>query len=114
MNLELRYTPNALKMGFEEFGDKYFRKLSEINYYQENIPRLKRIYPMAWDNYQDRDLVWTAKPYMITDYIDGVKRHCTNNPVNIIILRDNIKSLSKTEITKEQYKKDIHYFHRKK
>lgn len=110
MNLELRYTPNALKMGFEEFGDKYFRKLSEINYYQENIPRLKRIYPMAWDNYQDRDLVWTAKPYMITDYIDGVKRHCTNNPVNIIILRDNIKSLSKTEITKEQYKKDIQYF----
>lgn len=110
MNLELRYTPDSLKMGFEEFGDKFFRDLSKINYFDKDIPRSEKIYPMAWDNYQDRDLVWTTEKGMISDYIEGVKRHCTNNPINIISLKENVDSLSESETRKLQYKDDIEYF----
>jgi hypothetical protein len=110
MNIEYRYKPPVLKMGFEEFGDKYFRNLSEIDYFDRDIPRNERIYPMAWDNYQDRDLVWNTKKSMIADYIKGVKRFCDNNPINVILLNENIISLSQTERSKEDYKDDIEYF----
>ena len=33
---------------------------------------------MGWDDYQDRDMVWTTKPQMIKDFITGQKRHCVN------------------------------------
>ena len=90
MDLDKRYTPKVQRLGFEEFGDKYFRSLDEINYTDKSVPRKQRIYPMAWDDYQDRDMVWTTKPQMIRNFITGQKRHCVNNPINIIVLKDNI------------------------
>ena len=109
MDLDKRYTPKVQRMGFEEFGDKYFRNLDEINYTDKSVPRKQRIYPMGWDDYQDRDMVWTTKPQMIKDFITGQKRHCVNNPINIIVLEDNIESL-KAGVGVEQYKHDIKYF----
>jgi hypothetical protein len=110
MHIENRYKPDVIKMGFEEFGDKYFRDSKEINYFDKKVSRNKKIYPMAWDDYQDRDLVWSTKKHMVDDYIDGVKRFCDNNPINIIPLRKNISSLAHTERSKEEYKEDIKYF----
>ena len=69
MDLDKRYTPKVQRLGFEEFGDKYFRSLDEINYTDKSVPRKQRIYPMAWDDYQDRDKVWTTKPQMIRNFI---------------------------------------------
>ena len=109
MDLDKRYTPKVQRLGFEEFGDKYFRSLDEINYTDKSVPRKQRIYPMAWDDYQDRDMVWTTKPQMIRNFITGQKRHCVNNPINIIVLKDNITSL-KVGVGVEQYKHDIKYF----
>jgi hypothetical protein len=109
MDLDKRYTPLTERKGFEEFGDKYFRNINEINYTDKLITRKQKIYPMGWDNYQDRDMVWTTKPEMIGNFIIGQKRHCVNNPINIITLKDNIESL-KAGVGVEQYKHDIKYF----
>ena len=36
MDLDKRYTPKVQRTGFEEFGDKYFRNLDEINYTEKS------------------------------------------------------------------------------
>lgn len=109
MHINQRYKPKVQYMGFEEFGDKFFRPLDEINYYDKNIPRKDKVYPMGWDDYQDRDLVWLSTPKMIQDYINGVKRFVDNNPINIIDLNSNYKSLHPIENStdREYYKKFI-------
>lgn len=109
MDITYRYTPLTKRLGFEEFGDKFFRNLDEIDYEDKKVYREDRIYPMAWDNYQDRDLVWLTDEKMIHDFIEGQKSHCVNNPVNIIDLESNIKSL-RDSLHYVMYKDDVKYY----
>ena len=108
MHLDYRYTPDTEYLGFEEFGDRFFT--DGINYEDDTVKRTDKIYPLAWDNKLDRDLVWLTKEVMTPDYIEGVKSHTTCNPICIIDLKKNIESFKLNKVWEEQYKDTIKYY----
>jgi hypothetical protein len=105
MNSTTRYNPVAQRYTIREFGNKFFRPYDEINF--DTISKIKRekIYPIGWDDKHDRGLVWSTTKSMPKDFIEGIKSFINNNPINIIDLKSNIKTL---DSVKE--KDDIKYW----
>jgi hypothetical protein len=105
MNNTTRYNPVTERYTIREFGNKFFREFDEINF--DSISKTKReiIYPIGWDDKHDRGIVWSTTKSMPKDFIDGIESFVSNNPINIIDLKSNIKTL---DSVKE--KDDIKYW----
>lgn len=105
MNNTTRYNPVTERYTIREFGNKFFRKFDEINFDKIIPTKHDVIYPIGWDDKHDRGLVWSTTKSMPKDFIVGIESFVNNNPINIIDLKSNIKTL---DSVKE--KDDIKYW----
>jgi hypothetical protein len=106
MNITTRYNPVSQRFTIREFGNKFFRAFDEINFDKVNPTKDKIRYPIGWDDKHDRGIVWsTTNGQMPEGFISGIEHYTNNNPINIIDLKSNIKTL---DFVKE--KDDIKYW----
>ena len=105
MNNTSRYNPVVERYTIRDFGNKFFRQIDEINFDKDISSKDDIIYPIGWDDKHDRGLVWDTTDNMSKDFINGIQSFTTNNPINIIDLVSNVRTL---DSVKE--KKDIKYW----
>lgn len=105
MNNTTRYNPVSQRFTIREFGNKFFRQFDEINFDKIIPTKHDVIYPIGWDDKHDRGIVWSTTKDMPEGFISGIEHFTNNNPINIIDLKSNIKTL---DSVKE--KDDIKYW----
>ena len=88
-----RYKPKTQQLTIRKFGDTFFRSIDEINFKEPSTLEKDKLYPVGWDDLHDRDVVWTTTKNMVDDYIEGIGRYCDNNPICLIDLKSNVKTL---------------------
>ena len=105
-----RYKPVVQSLSLEEFGDRFFRDIDDVNFDDSNLKKGdKKVFPIGWDDKHDRDLVWNTTKSMSDDYIQGILEYKDNNPINIIDLVKNDEDLDivKHKKSKEYFRKYI-------
>ena len=105
-----RYKPVVQSLSLEEFGDRFFRDIDDVNFDDPNLKKGdKKVFPIGWDDKHDRDLVWNTTKSMSDDYIQGILEYKDNNPINIIDLVKNDEDLDivKHKKSKEYFRKYI-------
>jgi hypothetical protein len=105
MNNTTRYNPVSQRYTIREFGNKFFRPFDEINFDTISKTKREKIYPIGWDDKHDRGIVWSTTKDMPEGFIRGIEHYTNNNPINIIDLKSNIKTLDSV-----REKNDINYW----